>query len=67
MWFSTPNNVFISVTKRTDDCILSPGTISLNCHGANVIYWIRCNRCHLQYVEKTIQELNAHVKRHKSG
>ena len=56
-----------SVTKRSYDCIIPPGTISLNCHTSNVIYLITCEQCFLQYVGETVQKLNERFNLHKTG
>ena len=56
-----------SVTKRSYDCIIPPGTISLNCHSSDVIYLITCEQCFLQYVGETVQKLNERFNLHKTG
>ena len=65
--FIARNKVVSTCSKRIYDCITPPGSIYINCHSANVIYLITCNKCGLQYVGETVQRLNERFTMHRQG
>ena len=65
--FFPSDKFFSSVTKRVYDIVIPPATSFLNCHSANTVYLITCNKCYLQYVGETAQKLNERFNGHKTG
>ena len=61
------DKVVSTVTKRFYDCIVPSGITYIDCHSSNVIYLITCNKCFLQYVGETAQQLNARFNGHRTG
>ena len=63
----SPQDRFVSTTTgRIYNCIIPPGTTYINDHSSNVIYLITCDRCKLQYVGETCQNLNNRFNWHNS-
>ena len=60
------NNTLSSTTNRLYQCILPAGSTYVNDHSSNVVYLITCNKCKLQYVEETFQNLNERFNWHNS-
>ena len=52
------NNVLSTTTNRLYKCIVPSGSSYVNDHFSNVVYFISCDKCKLQYVAKTFQNLN---------
>ena len=62
-----PQDRFISTTTgRVYNCVVPPGTTYINDHSSNVIYLITCDRCKLQYVGETCQNLSNRFNWHNS-
>ena len=56
--FIPVNNILSTTTNRLYKCIVPAGSTYVNDHSSNVVYLITCNRCKLQYVGETSQNLN---------
>ena len=52
------NNVLSTATNISHKCIVSSGSTYINDPSSNGLYFITCNKCKLQYEEKTSQNLN---------
>ena len=46
-------NVLSTITNRLYKCIVPSGSSYVNDHFSNVVYFISCDKCKLQYVAKT--------------
>ena len=64
--FVPVNNVLSTTTNRLYKCIVPAGSTYVNDHSANVVYLITCNKCKLQYVGETSQNLNKRFNWHNS-
>ena len=64
--FVPVNNVLSTATNRLYKCIVPAGSTCLNDHSSNVVYLITCNKCKLQYVGETSQNLNKRFNWHNS-
>ena len=56
--FVPVNNILSTATNRLYKCIVPAGSTYVNDHSSNVVYLITCNKCKLQYVGETSQNLN---------
>ena len=52
------NNILRTTTNRLYKCIVPAGSTYVNDHSSNMVYLITCNKCELQYVGETSQNLN---------
>ena len=52
------NSILSTSTNRLYKCIVPAGSTYFNDHFSNVVYLITCNKCKLQDVEETSQNLN---------
>ena len=64
--FSPQDRVLSTATKRVYNCIVPPGSTYINGHSSNVVYLITCDKCKLQYVGETCQNLNKRFNWHSS-
>ena len=55
-----------TTTNRLCKCIVPAGSTYVNDHSFNVVYPITCNKCKLQYVGETSQNLNKRFNWHNS-
>ena len=56
--FVLVNNILSTTTNRLFKCIVPIGSTYVNDHPSNVVYLITCNKCKLQYVGESSQNLN---------
>ena len=56
--FVPVNNILSTTTNRLYKCIVPAGSTYVNDHSSNVVYLITCNKCKLQYLGETFQNLN---------
>ena len=56
--FVPVNNILSTTTNRLYKCIVPAGSTHVNDHSSNVVYFTTCNKCKLQYVGETSQNLN---------
>ena len=56
--FIPVNNILGTTTNRLYKCIVPAGSTYVKNHYPNVVCIITCNKCKLQYVGKTFQNLN---------
>ena len=64
--FVPVNNILSTTTNRLYKCIVPAGSTYVNDHSSNVVYLITCNKCKLQYVGETSQNLNKRFNWHNS-
>ena len=56
--FVPVNNVSSTTTNISYKCIVLAGSTYVNDYSSNVVYWITCNKCRLQNVGETPQNLD---------
>ena len=64
--FVPVNNILSTTTNRLCKCIVPAGSTYVNDHSSDVVYLIICNKCKLQYVGETSQNLNKRFNWHNS-
>ena len=64
--FVPVNNILSTTTNRLCKCIVPAGSTHVNDHTSCVVYLITCNKCKLQYVGETSQNLNKRFNWHNS-
>ena len=64
--FVPVNNILSTTTNRLYKCIVPAGSTYVNDHSSNMVYLITCNKCKLQYVGETSQNLNKRFNWHNS-
>ena len=65
-FFIPVNNILSTTTNRLYKCIVPAGSTYINDYSSNVAYLITCNKCKLQYVGETSQNLNKRFNWHNS-
>ena len=74
VWTACNNKICITCNRRISvnltysawtDRWLVAGNISVSCKTKNVVYQIKCNKCHLVYVGETSQEIKKRFLQHK--
>ena len=63
--FIPVNNILSTITNRLYECIVPAGSTYVNDH-FNVVYLITCNKCKLQHIRETSQNLNKRFNWHNS-
>ena len=61
-----PVNILSTTSNRLYKCTVPAGSTYVNDHTSNVVYLITCNKCKLQYVGETSQNLNKRYNWHNS-
>ena len=56
--FVPVNNILSTTTNRLYKCIVPASSTYVNDHSSNLAYLITCNKCKLQYVGETSQNLS---------
>ena len=64
--FVPVNNILSSTTNRLYKYIVPAGSTYVNDHSSDVVYFITCNKCKLQYVGETSQNLNKKFNWHNT-
>ena len=64
--FVPANNILSTNTNKLYKCIVPAGSTYVNDHSSNMVYLITCNKCKLQYVGETSQNLNKRFNWHNS-
>ena len=64
--FVPNNNILSTTTNRLYKCIVPAGSTYFNDHFFNAVSLITCNKCKLQYVGETSQNLNKRFNWHNS-
>ena len=64
--FVPVNNMLSTATNRFYKCFVPASSTYVNEHSSNVVYLITCNRCKLQYIGETSQNLNKRFHWHNS-
>ena len=64
-FFVEGHTVCSSVTRRRHSLICNRD-VEVTCKTSNVVYLIECNKCHVQYVGESGQELSSRVSDHKT-
>ena len=64
--FIPADNVLSITNNSLFKCIVPTGSTYVNDHSSNVVYLITCNKCKLQYVGETSENLNKRLNWHDS-
>ena len=64
--FKPSDKIVSTVTHRTYPCVNHEGNKIANCNTPNVIYLLTCDKCRLQYVGETAQNLNVRFGKHRN-
>ena len=56
-----------AVSSVIKECVVPPRLASVYSHSSNLVYFIACDGCHIQYVGKIVQNLSERFNGHKTG
>ena len=65
--FIPANNILSTTTNRLYKFIVPAGSTYVNDHSSKKVYLITCNKCKLQYIGETSQDLNKRFNWHNSS